>query len=62
MHVIESWQIWASADVSERGLHGLAPVLEGLARAAKTMRAADWSADASGTAPPPPVAEESPRG
>ena len=62
MHVIKSWQIWACADASERGLHGLTPVLEGLARAAETMRAADWSADASGMAPPPPVTEESPRG
>jgi hypothetical protein len=62
MHVIESWQTWACADASERGLHGLAPVLEGLARAAKAMRVADWNADAAGTAPPPPVSEDSARG
>jgi hypothetical protein len=51
------WLDIAAADAARRGLSDARPVLEGLARAASLLRAADWNEDASGAAllaPPVP--------
>jgi hypothetical protein len=42
------WLESAAADAARRGLPDARPVLEGLARAAGLLRAADWNEDASG--------------
>jgi len=42
------WLDSAGADATRRGLPELRAVLDGLARAAAALRAADWNADASG--------------
>jgi len=44
----EGWLENARADARRRGLPDLQAALEGLARAAHTLRAADWNDDASG--------------
>jgi hypothetical protein len=44
------WLDHAAADAARRGLPDARPVLEGLARAAGLLRAADWNDDASGGA------------
>ena len=44
----EDWLESARADAERRGLPNLQPALEGLARAAGTLRQADWNDDASG--------------
>ena len=43
---IEQWLQAALADADRRGLPGLKPVLEALARAAQALRAADFNARA----------------
>ena len=48
---IETWLKAAIADAERRGLPELKPILETLARATTTLRAADFNDDASGTAP-----------
>ena len=45
---IESWLKAAIADAETRGLPDLKPILEGLARATQTLRAADFNDDATG--------------
>jgi len=39
---LESWKFWALADAERRGLHGLAPILEGLAASTARLRATAW--------------------
>jgi hypothetical protein len=45
---IEAWLQAAIADAEKRGLPQLKPLLEGLARSTKALRAADFNDDASG--------------
>ena len=45
---IESWLQAAVADAERRGLPGLKPLLEALARSTQALRAADFNDDASG--------------
>jgi hypothetical protein len=45
----EDWLQSARADAQRRGLPDLQTALEGLARSAGVLRAADWNEDASGT-------------
>jgi hypothetical protein len=40
--LLDSWKAWAVADAERRGLHGLKPILEGLAAATSRLRAIDW--------------------
>lgn len=42
------WFESAAADALRRGLPDMRAVLDGLRRAAETLRAADWNDDASG--------------
>jgi len=44
----EDWLAWAGADAARRGLPELTPLLEALAGAQRTLRAADWNEDAAG--------------
>lgn len=52
--MLNTWLEQTTRDADRRGLPALRPLLEGLARATATLRAADWNTDLSGTAPPPP--------
>ena len=45
---IKLWLEQAMQDADRRGLPGLAPLLEALARAMSALRNADWNTDASG--------------
>jgi hypothetical protein len=45
---IESWLQAAVADAERRGLPGLKPLLEALARSTQMLRSADFNDDASG--------------
>lgn len=45
---IEDWVKAAIADATRHGLPELEPLLESVARATRTLRAADWNDDASG--------------
>jgi hypothetical protein len=45
---IDSWLDDACADADRRGIPELKPMLKGLARATRVLRAADWNDDASG--------------
>jgi hypothetical protein len=47
----EDWLENATADAKRRGLPDVRVPLEGLARAAAQLRAADWNEDASGRGP-----------
>jgi hypothetical protein len=40
---VERWLAAAVADAERRGLQDLTPLLEGLAQATITLRAADWN-------------------
>jgi hypothetical protein len=44
---IDAWLLAAIADAERRGLPGLKPLLEALARATKALREADFNDDAS---------------
>jgi hypothetical protein len=46
----DDWLESARADAARRGLPDVRAALEGLARAAGLLRAADWNDDASGRA------------
>jgi hypothetical protein len=48
---LESWKAWAIADAERRGLHGLKPILEGLAASTARLRATTWQQAAD--SPPP---------
>jgi hypothetical protein len=52
----EDWLEGARIDAERRRLPDLRPALEGLARAAGVLRAADWNDDASGASDPAPDA------
>ena len=52
----EDWLESARADAQRRGLPDLRPALEGLARSAGVLRAADWNDDASGARDTGPAA------
>jgi len=45
---IKVWLDSAVQDAERRGLAGLRPLLESLARATSALRTADWNADATG--------------
>jgi hypothetical protein len=45
---IKTWLEAATQDADRRGLSGLRPLLEGLARSTAALRAADWNLDARG--------------
>jgi hypothetical protein len=45
---VREWVETAIADAERRGLPELAPLLENLAQALATLRAADWNDDARG--------------
>jgi hypothetical protein len=49
---IESWLNVAIADATARGLPELKPMLEALAAATRTLRAADFNDTANGATPP----------
>jgi hypothetical protein len=51
---VDEWLRRAVADAERRGLPGLAPLLEMLARATTALRAADWNVRADGRAPAEP--------
>jgi len=51
---IDSWLQSAIADAERRGLPELKPLLEALARATKTLRAADFN-DVASSSPQPPA-------
>ena len=48
---VDHWLRSAVADAEARGLPELRPLLEMLARATRTLRAADWNARADGASP-----------
>ena len=50
---VQAWLARSEADAEQRGLAGLAPLLQGLARAVGALRAADWNEDAGGPAERP---------
>lgn len=45
---IPAWLAAAILDADRRGLPGLRPLLEALARSTTALRAADWNEDAAG--------------
>ena len=45
---IKTWLEASSQDAERRGLPAIKPLLETLARATATLRAADWNFDATG--------------
>jgi hypothetical protein len=45
---VKTWLDHAIHDAERRGLPGLRPMLEALARATSALRTADWNDDASG--------------
>ncbi len=45
---VDAWLAAAVADADRRGLPELKPILEALARATRSLRAADFNDDASG--------------
>jgi hypothetical protein len=51
---LAQWLEHATLDAEQRGLPALRPLLEGLARATKALRAADWNRDLSGPSSTPP--------
>jgi hypothetical protein len=52
MMTIEAWLAAALADADKRGLSDLKPLLESLARATESLRAADFNETASGSRQP----------
>jgi hypothetical protein len=46
-----TWLAMAIDDADRRGLPGLRPLLEALARSTAALRAADWNADAGASQP-----------
>lgn len=59
---IESWLDAALADANRRGLPGLKPLLESLARATAALRGADWNDDAAGASEAQPAESAGRRG
>lgn len=50
---IKTWLENAVHDAERRGLPGLRPLLETLARSTSALRSADWNADATGDSDQP---------
>lgn len=53
---VKAWLESATSDAERRGLPGLRPLLETLARSTSALRSADWNRDATGRfeeSPPP---------
>jgi hypothetical protein len=46
--IVSSWDTWARGHLESRGLAAVVPVLEGFARAARSLRRADWNPGADG--------------
>ena len=46
--IVPGWDAWAREHLESRGLTAAVPVLEGFARAARTLRRADWNVSAGG--------------
>jgi hypothetical protein len=40
--LLDRWRAWAIADAEDRGIAGIAPVIEGLAASLARLRAVDW--------------------
>lgn len=55
---LNTWLEHATRDADRRGLPALRPLLEGLARATATLRAADWNANLSGPPAPPSTSND----
>jgi hypothetical protein len=55
---VKAWLENAINDAERRGLSGMRPLLEALARSTSALRTADWNFDATGedTSPPAPDA------
>jgi hypothetical protein len=51
---IDQWLEDALTDADRRELPALRPLLEGLAKSTKALRAADWNRDVSGELPETP--------
>lgn len=47
--VVTAWEDWARAQLAARGRGDSVPVMEGFARAARTLRGADWNQRADGS-------------
>lgn len=50
---LAQWLEQATLDAEQRGLAAMRPLLEGLARSTKALRAADWNRDLSGASSTP---------
>jgi len=50
---IKTWLDNAIQDAERRGLPGMRPLLEALARSTSALRSADWNSDATGESDPP---------
>jgi hypothetical protein len=50
---VDAWLSAVIADAERRGLAGLKPLLESLARSTRALREADFNADARGSSPSP---------
>ncbi|HEX7085793.1 MAG TPA: hypothetical protein VF198_05480 [Vicinamibacterales bacterium] len=46
--IVNAWEDWARAQLAARGRADAVPVFEGFARAARTLRQADWNQRADG--------------
>ena len=60
---IDAWLTWASDDARRRGLEGLVPLLETLARSTRALRAADGALGRNEVSAPQtePAASREPR-
>ena len=58
---LEAWATAIKADAVRRGLPDLAPLLDGLIRAAEVLRNADWNASADHPAPTDPASQRGER-
>jgi hypothetical protein len=58
---VKAWLENAIVDAERRGLTGLRPLLEALARSTSALRTADWNPDATGQFEQPPAPSEPPR-
>ncbi|HEY8535495.1 MAG TPA: hypothetical protein VIL25_03565 [Vicinamibacterales bacterium] len=47
--VVKAWEEWARAHLAARGRGDAVPVVEAFARAARTLREADWNMRADGS-------------
>lgn len=57
---LDHWKAWATSDAERRGLHGLKPLLEGLAASTARLRATAWepAPDASPAESPSPAGDD----